>query len=126
MSRIHRMEPLLQKIQKQLASLPVAVAIGLPGGRRVGPADAPVRLDFKDWSGLATLAAGQIGTVGEDYVEERVRIEGSMRDVMTAAAAMLPGTPVSSDTSWWTQMLRRAKSLASHTQQKDAEQIRFH
>lgn len=120
------MEPLLKKLESQLAALPVTVALGLPGGRRLGAPDAAVRMDFQDWSGLATLAAGQIGRVGEDYVEERVRIEGSMRDVMVAAAAMLPGTPVASDTSWWTQMLRRARSLASHTPQKDAEQIRFH
>jgi cyclopropane-fatty-acyl-phospholipid synthase len=120
------MEPLLKKLESQLATLPVTVALGLPGGRRLGPADAAVRMEFQDWSGLATLAAGQIGKVGEDYVEERVRIEGSMRDVMAAAAAMLPGTPVASDTSWWTQMLRRARSLASHTPLKDAEQIRFH
>jgi cyclopropane-fatty-acyl-phospholipid synthase len=120
------MEPLLKKLETQLAQLPVTVALELPGGRRIGPADAAVRLAFKDWSGLATLAAGQIGKVGEDYVEERVQIEGSMRDLMAAAAAMLPGTPVASDTAWWTQVLRRAKSLASHTHQKDAEQIRFH
>ena len=120
------MEPLLQKLDSQLAGLPVPVALALPGGRRLGPADAGVRLEFRDWSGLATLAAGQIGKIGEDYVEQRVKIEGAMRDVMAAAAALLPGTPVASDTSWWTQMLRRAKSLASHTQQRDAEQIRFH
>ncbi|MDE2606598.1 MAG: class I SAM-dependent methyltransferase [Burkholderiales bacterium] len=119
-------EPLLRKLESQLAALPVPVALVLPGGRRLGPADAALRLEFQDWSGLATLAAGQIGKVGEDYVEERVRFEGSMRDLMTAAAAMLPGSPVASDTSWWTQMLRRARSLASHTHQKDAEQIRFH
>ena len=120
------MEPLLQKLAPQLAALPVPVALGLPGGRTLGPGDAPVRLEFTDWSGLATLAAGQIGRIGEDYVEQRVRIEGTMRDVMTAAAAMLPGTPVASDSRWWTQMMRRAKSLAAHTPQKDAEQIRFH
>jgi cyclopropane-fatty-acyl-phospholipid synthase len=120
------MEPLLKKLQSQLAELPVSVSLVLPGQSRLGPADAAVRLEFKDWSSVATLAAGQIGKVGEDYVEQRVNIEGSMRDVMTAAASVLPGTPVASDTSWWTQMLRRAKSLASHTQQKDAEQIRFH
>jgi cyclopropane-fatty-acyl-phospholipid synthase len=120
------MEPLLQKLESQLAALPVTVALGLPGGRAVGPADAAVRLEFQDWSGLATLAAGQIGKVAEDYVEQRVRIEGRMRDVMAAAASLLPGSPVASDTSWWTQVLRRAKSLASHTPQKDAEQIRFH
>ena len=120
------MEPLLKKLETQLAALPVTVALDLPGGRRLGPGDAALRLAFRDWSGLATLAAGQIGKVGEDYVEQRVQIEGSMRDLMTAAAAMLPGTPVATDTGWWTQAFRRAKSLATHTQQKDAEQIRFH
>ncbi|HVE53968.1 MAG TPA: class I SAM-dependent methyltransferase [Ramlibacter sp.] len=120
------MEPLLRKLETQLAELPVPVAIGLPRGRRLGPADAPVRLDFHDWSGLATFAAGQIGRIAEDFVEKRVHIEGRMRDVMAAAAALLPGSPVASDTRWWTQMLRRAKSIASHTPQKDAEQVRFH
>jgi cyclopropane-fatty-acyl-phospholipid synthase len=120
------MEPLIQKLNQQLAALPATVSLSLPSGRTVGPANAAVRLEFQDWSGLATLAAGQIGKIGEDYVEQRLKIEGSMRDLMTAAAGLLPGSPVASDTSWWTQMLRRAKSLASHTPQKDAEQIRFH
>jgi cyclopropane-fatty-acyl-phospholipid synthase len=120
------MEPLLKKLESQLAALPVTVALELPGGRQLGPAGAAVRMAFKDWSGLATLAAGQIGKVGEDYVEERMRFEGSMRDLMTAAAALLPGNPVQTDTNWWEQMLRRAKSLAAHTPQRDAEQIRFH
>jgi cyclopropane-fatty-acyl-phospholipid synthase len=120
------MEPLLQKLDQQLAALPATVSLSLPSGRTVGPENAAVRLHFQDWSGLATLAAGQIGRIGEDYVEQRLKIEGSMRDLMTAAAGLLPGSPVASDTSWWTQMLRRAKSLASHTPQKDAEQIRFH
>ena len=102
------------------------MALDLPGGRHLGPADAAVRLGFQDWSSVATLAAGLIGKVGEDYVEKRITLQGSMRDLMAAAADMLPGSPVASDTSWWTQMLRRAKSLAAHTPQKDAEQIRFH
>ena len=52
-----RMEPLLKKLQSQLAELPVSVSLVLPGQRRLGPADAAVRLDFKDWSSVATLAA---------------------------------------------------------------------
>jgi cyclopropane-fatty-acyl-phospholipid synthase len=120
------MEPLLQKLEAQLAALPVPVSLGLPGMRQLGPADAAVRLEFQDWSGLATFAAGHIGRIAEDYVEKRVRIEGRMRDVMAAGASLLPGSPVASDTSWWTQMLRRARSLALHTPQKDAEQVRFH
>ena len=49
-----------------------------------------------------------------------------MRDMMAVAAGLLPDTPVSSDTSWWAQMLRRAKSIAAHTPQRDAQQIQFH
>jgi cyclopropane-fatty-acyl-phospholipid synthase len=120
------MEPLLRKLEQQLALLPVTVSIALPSGRQVGPADAAVRLEFEDWSGLATFAAGQIGRIAEDFVEKRVKIEGRMRDVMAAGSALLPGSPVASDTSWWTQMMRRAKSLTLHTPQKDAEQIRHH
>ncbi|HYE38905.1 MAG TPA: class I SAM-dependent methyltransferase, partial [Ramlibacter sp.] len=120
------MEPLLQKLESQLARLPVTLSVALPGNRKVGPPDAAVRLEFQDWSGLATLAAGQIGKVAEDYVEKRVKIDGTMRDVMAIAAALLPGSPVPSDTGWFTQIVRRARSVASHTLQKDAEQIRFH
>jgi len=120
------MEPLVRKLEAQLASLPVTMSISLPTGRQVGPANAQVRLEFQDWSGLATLAAGQIGQIGEDYVEQRLKMEGRMRDIMAAAACLLPGSPVQSDTSWWTQVIRRARSLTLHTPQKDAEQIRFH
>ncbi|AEG94616.1 cyclopropane-fatty-acyl-phospholipid synthase (Cyclopropane fatty acid synthase)-like protein [Ramlibacter tataouinensis TTB310] len=104
----------------------MTVALQLPGGRRAGPANAAVILRFSDWPALATLSAGQIGQLAEDYVENRVGIEGSMRDIMLAAAHLLPGSPVASDTGWWTQMMRRAKSLAAHSPQRDARQIQFH
>lgn len=120
------MEPLIEKLEQQLAALPVPVSLTLPGGRRLGPSQAAVRLGFQDWSGLAIFANGQIGAIGEGYVEARIDIQGQMRDVMAAAARLLPGSPVASDTGWWTQILRRARSLALHTQQKDAEQVRFH
>lgn len=120
------MDALVQKAEARLAGLPVPVALELPGGRRVGPADAEVRLAFRNWSSLGALAAGQIGRIAEDYVEKRLLIEGSMRSLMAAAAALLPGSPVASDTGWWTQVLRRARSLTHHTPERDAEQIRFH
>jgi cyclopropane-fatty-acyl-phospholipid synthase len=120
------MESLVRKIESQLEQLSPAVALNLPGGQRVGPANAAVRLTFDDWSSMAALAAGQIGRLAEDVVEDRVQLEGSMRDVMSVAAQLLPGSPVGSDTGWWTQMMRRAKSLALHTPQKDAQQIQFH
>jgi cyclopropane-fatty-acyl-phospholipid synthase len=120
------MDSLLHKIESRLAGLPVPVALRLPAGERVGPATAAVTLSFKDWSSLATMAAGQIGRLAEDFVESRVQLEGRMRDMMAVAAGLLPDTPVNSDMSWWAQVLRRAKSLAAHTPQKDAQQIQFH
>jgi cyclopropane-fatty-acyl-phospholipid synthase len=120
------MQALVRKIESQLSGLPVPVAVQLPAGKRVGPASAAVTLSFKDWSSLATMARGQIGRMAEDFVESRVQLEGRMRDLMAVAARLLPGAPVSSDTDWWTQMLRRAKSLAAHSPHKDAQQIQFH
>jgi cyclopropane-fatty-acyl-phospholipid synthase len=120
------METLVRKIESQLSGLPVPVAVQLPKGKRVGPPSAAVTLSFKDWSSLATMARGQIGRMAEDFVESRVQLEGRMRDLMAVAARLLPGAPVNSDTAWWTQMMRRAKSLASHSPHKDAQQIQFH
>lgn len=120
------MDTILRKIESQLAALPVPVAVQLPAGKRVGPPGAAVTLSFKDWSSLARMAGGQIGRMAEDFVESRVQLEGRMRDLMAVAARLLPGTPVNSDTSWWTQLLRRARSAASHSQHKDAQQIQFH
>lgn len=120
------MDAILRRIEAQLAGSPVAVALELPGGRRVGPSGAAVTLGFLDWSCLATLSAGQIGKLAEDYVEDRVRIEGAMRDVMAAAAHLLPGSPVASNTAWWMHMVRRARSLAAHSPHKDAQQVQFH
>jgi cyclopropane-fatty-acyl-phospholipid synthase len=120
------MDTLIRKIESQLAALPVPVALQLPAGERVGPASAAVTLSFKDWSSLATMAAGQIGRLAEDFVESRVQLEGRMRDLMAVAARLLPGNPVSGDTGWWAQMLRRAKSVASHSPHKDAQQVQFH
>lgn len=120
------MDALIQKIDAQLGNLAVPVAVRLPGGQRAGPVGAAVTLTFKDWSALATLAAGQIGRLAEDIVEDRVQVKGRMRDVMGAAAHLLPGSPVGTDTGWWTQMMRRARSLAAHSPQKDAQQVQFH
>jgi cyclopropane-fatty-acyl-phospholipid synthase len=75
---------------------------------------------------MATLATGQIGRVAEHFVERRVQIEGSMREVMAAAASLLPGSPVAGGGNRWNQLVRRARSLAHHTPHKDAEQIQFH
>ena len=120
------MDSLIRKIEMRLRDLPVPVALHLPTGRQVGPAGAAVRLSFSSWSSLATMAAGKIGGMAEDFVESRLMLEGRMRELMAVAANLLPGTPASSDTRWWTQVVRRAKSLAAHSSERDAAQIQFH
>nr|WP_145551040.1 class I SAM-dependent methyltransferase [Variovorax boronicumulans] len=119
--------PLIPKIEAQLQGLPVPVALQLPAGERVGASGAKVTLSFQDWSSLATMAAGQIGRLAEDFVESRVQLQGRMRDLMEVAARLLPGHPGEQGASgWWGNILRRARSLASHSHAKDAEQIQFH
>lgn len=120
------MEQLIRTAESQLAGLSVPVAVRLPGGRTLGAASAAVLLDFKRWSDLGLLAAGRIGAIAEGFVEDHIRIDGSMRDVMSAAAGLLRGHPVSSETGWWRNTLRKARSAAAHSLQRDAEQIQFH
>ncbi len=120
------MNMLVRTVESQLAGLPVPVALQLPGGQRCGHANAKLTLTLADWAGVATLAAGQIGALAEGYVEGRIEFDGTMRDLMVTAARLLPGEPMESDTTWWTQLLRRARSLAAHSLDRDAAQIRFH
>jgi cyclopropane-fatty-acyl-phospholipid synthase len=119
-------EHLIPEIESRLTHLPATVSLQLPEGNVVGPANAAVKFDFSSWSSLARLKAGEIGALGEDYVEGKLDIHGHMRDVMKVVVGMLPGNPVESDMAWWSGLLRRARSLASHTQAKDAAQIQFH
>ena len=120
------MQSLIPKIESQLAALPVPIALELPDGRRVDTPGSRVTLAFSEWSALAKLAARQVGAIGEAYVEGRVQIEGAMRDLIDAAAGLLPGNPVETDTGWWSRLQRRAKSRGSHSLGKDAAQIEFH
>jgi cyclopropane-fatty-acyl-phospholipid synthase len=120
------MEQLIRTAESQLARLSVPVAVRLPGGRTLGARSSGVVLNFKRWQSLGLLVAGRIGAIAEDFVEDHVGIEGTMRDVMSAAAGLLRGHPVSSDTGWWRNTLRKARSAAAHSAHRDAEQIRFH
>ena len=106
--------------------LPADISLQLPQGQHLGLPDAPVKLSFSKWSGIARLKAGQIGALAEDYVEGKLQIEGAMRDVMRAVTTLLPGNPVESDRGWWSGLLQHARSLGAHTPAKDAAQIQFH
>jgi cyclopropane-fatty-acyl-phospholipid synthase len=121
------MNPFESLIERKFASLQTEAAVVLPGGRRVGPAGAQVTITLRDLSPLAHLAAGQVGRLAGDYVEGRLDIHGSMRDVMAVAAQMIGTDPTSSGgSSWWRELVRTAKSVGHHSAAADARQIQFH
>lgn len=121
------MNPLLSVVERKIAALPVTVQLQLPGGTTVGPADAKVRFVAHDKGALAHLAEGAVGVLGQDYVEGRIDIHGNMRDVMAAAAALLPGSPVEAARGGWlTELIRKVSSVWRHSMERDAKQIEFH
>ena len=122
------MPALLHKVDTLLNGLPTPLAVHLPTGQWLGPSTAPVRLDFPDLGSLAYLGTGHIGALGEGLVEGRIRLEGTMRDLMAAAAGVLRGSaaPVQGHAHWWSRLLHHTRSLTAHTPQRDAAQIQFH
>ncbi len=120
------MEQLIRSAESQLARLNVPLTLRLPGGRVLGQEAAGVTLEFSRWPAVALLAAGQIGKIAEGFVEDRIRIEGAMRDVMNVAARLLPGSPVPESSSLWQRIWRRTRSAAVHSIERDAAQIQFH
>jgi cyclopropane-fatty-acyl-phospholipid synthase len=93
----------------------------------MGPPGAEVCLRIKDRSVLAHLAAGQVGMLGEDYVEGKFDVEGSMRDLMHLAATILPGSPIeAARVGRLTELIRRLMSVWRHSIDRDARQIQFH
>lgn len=119
--------PLLSVIERKLANIPTPLQLVLPDGRRLGPSDYRVRFTLHDSSALAHVASGQVGILGQDYVEGKVSFEGDMRNVMHAAAAFLPGSPVEAARGGWlTELIRRMLSTWRHTEERGARQIEFH
>jgi cyclopropane-fatty-acyl-phospholipid synthase len=117
-------------LEQRLGSLNLPLALVLPGGRRIGAADAAVTLRLKDLGPLASIASGQIGKVGQDYVEGRLDFDGSMRDLMTVAFQMIGDDPTRPNDpaplEWWRHVAHSAKSKVRHTSNADARQIQFH
>ncbi len=108
-----------------------ALAIVLPGGRRLGPDDARVTLKLATLTPLAHVAAGQVGRLAEDYVEARIDIDGAMRDVVGVAAQLVRDDPThageaAGPLAWWRDLAQRSKSLARHRAEADARQVQFH
>jgi len=124
------MNPLEALAEQKLAAIELPLSLLLPGGRRIGSADAAVTVELKQFGSLAHLATGQMGRLAEDYVEGRVELHGTLRDLMTAAAALMSdprhAEPAPKATGWFRGLVRHGKSLARHTHEADARQIQFH
>ncbi len=115
-------------LEQRLDSLPLAVV--LPGGRRVGRSDAAVTLRLNDLGTITHLLTGQVGKIGQDYVEGKVDLDGGMRELMAATAALVAGDPTKTATpaplSWLNRAALSMRSRRHHRPEADAEQIQFH
>jgi cyclopropane-fatty-acyl-phospholipid synthase len=124
------MRRLVRLVEQRLEALPLPLALVLPDSQRVGRSQAAVTLRLSDWRSMAHLSAGLIGQLAQDYVQSRVQIEGRLRDLMALAAHLVQGNPAQGPAPLAARglvnMLRRVRSMAAHTSDRDAAQIQFH
>ncbi len=124
------MQPLEAIVRDKFTALDTPAALVLPGGRRIGAETARLTVTLNDVRSLAHVAAGQVGKLAEDYVEGRIEIDGSMRDLMASAAGLMGDDPTrgteAGPWAWWRGLMRRGKSLAKHSAETDARQVQFH
>ncbi len=116
-------------LERKLAGLNLPLAVVLPGGQRLGPEPAAVTLRLKDYSVLAPLLAGQVGALGEAYVEERLDIDGTPRDITAVAAALIDADPTGAPgvvSAWWRALWRQFRSRRRHDPAADARQVQQH
>jgi len=118
-------------VERRLAGLSMPLAVQLPGGRRFGPETAAVTLRLERLSSLAHLATGQVGRIGEDYVEGRLDFDGTLRDLMALASQLVGTDPIELDArttplTWWRELVRSLRSRRHHDPRADARQVQFH
>lgn len=121
------MSSILSIVEGKLEALPISVRLELPDGKAVGAADAAIHMRVHDVGVLTHLVAGEVGVLGEDYVEGRFTFDGNMRDLMRLAAAILPSSPVDAvQLGWLTGLVHKLMSVWRHSIERDAKQIEFH
>ena len=119
------------KMRELAASGGNALAVELPGGLRIGPADASVLLRLTGLAPLAHIASGQIGRIAQDYVDGGLDIEGPMRSVVDVAARLVRADPTlveetPAPLAWWRELMQRNRSRARHRPEVDARQVQHH
>jgi cyclopropane-fatty-acyl-phospholipid synthase len=120
------MNTMLAALEKRLSQLPVRVTVDLPSGQRIGPPHSDVHVGLRSSASLLALGQGHIGALGSAVVEGVVELQGSMRHIMAAASGLLLSNPVEARSTWWSNTVARARSLALHTRERDAQQVQFH
>ena len=118
-------------LERKLNSLTLPLALVLPGGRRLGAADAAVTLRLRELGPLAHVASGAVGKVAQDYVEGRLDFDGSVRDLVQIGAQMVGTDPTRADVhvaplDWWREIKQQARSRARHQRDTDALQVQYH
>ena len=118
-------------LERKLGGLTLPLAVVLPDGHRIGAAQAAITIRLKQLSPLAHIAAGEVGKVAQDYVEDRLDFDGSVRDLMVVAAQMIGTDPTqdsggSATLNWWREIRLNARSRARHQVHADAQQVQFH
>lgn len=111
--------------ESRLAALSIPVSVAWSGGR-VGPPSARVRLAVRDASVLAALARGHVGAVADAYVRGGLEIEGSLRDIMQAAAELADDPVASGAASGWRHLLSVLRARGAMLRLGRADQVRFH
>ena len=100
-----------------------ALAVTLPSGLRLGPAQPDVNLRLHSLAPLRHLALAQLGALGTDFVEGRMDIEGPMRRVAEVAAGLLPRDPTAAPAK---PLHGSLVSRWRHRKARDAQQVQQH
>jgi cyclopropane-fatty-acyl-phospholipid synthase len=111
-------------------SLPPGLSVVLPSGQRLGDSAASVTIELRDAAAMRDLALGRIGAIASAYVEDRVRLHGSLRAVCDIGAALMSVAPVARAAGPLRSVLQGARrqiwSWWRHRPRADAKQIQFH
>ena len=118
-------------LERKLDTLTLPLAVVLPDGHRIGRADAAITIRLKQIASLAHIAAGEVGKVAQDYVEDKLDFDGSVRDLMVIASQMIASDPTQdlgggATLAWWREIRMNARSRARHQVNADAQQVQFH
>jgi cyclopropane-fatty-acyl-phospholipid synthase len=109
--------------------LPAGLAVLLPNGQRLGDVGAAVTVELRDAALLGDVALGRIGAIASAYVEGRLQLRGSMREICDTGAALMPTAPIATEGRLRAAIQAAERQLWSswrHRPGADARQVQFH